>query len=360
MKLRRLINLQIDIVVGRISGFGGVERVIEEWFQEFSTDSGTNLRIVLPIGTEDTKWLEEKKKLLNDISTKNKGILFSISLIYAVNYFLKTDSDILVIENYRLVRIATTIKKIFKKKYQVVSWMHQSLHIKKNMARWLVDADAHLAISSGIKDQLMEVGVPRKKIHIIYNPVEYHVDKVIKAPLSEEIELIYIGRPLLDGQKNLRELFSALKKIQSKKKIKLQMYGVSKYDTDIVNYINELDISKSVELHGWAINPWKNIDTGTALVLTSKYEGLGMVLIEAISRGLPVISSNIQVGPKDIIKDGINGYLYELGNEEQLVEKIIKLNNERNTYREDVLKNSINCFYKSEYFANLKKILSSI
>lgn len=52
--------MQIDIVVGRISGFGGVERVIEEWFQEFNYDDQIKLRLVLPIGTENLNWLKEK------------------------------------------------------------------------------------------------------------------------------------------------------------------------------------------------------------------------------------------------------------------------------------------------------------
>lgn len=99
--------------------------------------------------------------------------------------------------------------------------------------------------------------------------------------------------------------------------------------------------------HGWVEDPWSEINIGDALVLTSKFEGFPMVLLEAISRGLPCISANCPTGPKDIIKSGINGELYKLGD---IADFIIKINNCINTnYNTDEIKNSVSQFYEKSY-----------
>ena len=60
----------------------------------------------------------------------------------------------------------------------------------------------------------------------------------------------------------------------------------------------------------------------TALLLTSRFEGFGLVLVEAISHGIPVISSDCETGPRDIVVEGINGYLYKPGDLKEFVEKV--------------------------------------
>ena len=56
--------------------------------------------------------------------------------------------------------------------------------------------------------------------------------------------------------------------------------------------------------------------------MTSKYEGWGLVITEAMSYGIPVISYDCPFGPKEIIQDGINGFLVNSGDEEILAQKI--------------------------------------
>ena len=65
--------------------------------------------------------------------------------------------------------------------------------------------------------------------------------------------------------------------------------------------------------------------SASMLIMTSLYEGFGNVIIEAMSCGLPVVSYACPCGPKDIITDGVDGFLVPPKDEETLAERICRL-----------------------------------
>ncbi|MGX7233345.1 glycosyltransferase, partial [Enterococcus italicus] len=135
-------------------------------------------------------------------------------------------------------------------------------------------------------------------------------------------------------------------------------YGDGPDREKILNLVEEFKLDEFVFIHGWITNPFEKIVQADYLVLSSKLEGFGMVLVESISRGLMCISSNCKVGPADIIKESINGYLYN--NDSDLLELLIKcINNPRYRNYENV-KQSIESYYTDNYFKNLYKILLEI
>jgi len=72
-------------------------------------------------------------------------------------------------------------------------------------------------------------------------------------------------------------------------------------------------IADRISWLGFKKDPYSEFQEITALLLTSRYEGFGMVLVEANQRGIPVISSDCESGPRDIVIAGVNGYLYREG-----------------------------------------------
>lgn len=76
-------------------------------------------------------------------------------------------------------------------------------------------------------------------------------------------------------------------------------------------------ISERVFFHGWSENPWELVKTCTAFVLSSEYESFGLVLVEALARGIPVISSDCPHGPKEIVNER-NGWRYPVGDVDRL------------------------------------------
>lgn len=103
------------------------------------------------------------------------------------------------------------------------------------------------------------------------------------------------------------------------------IYGDGNQREALQKLIDSNNLQTSVFLKGYEKD--KSIIYGDKafLVLTSKFEGFGMVLIEAMQFGLPIISYDVCYGPKEIIENGINGYLVDDGNITQLAETVEKM-----------------------------------
>ncbi|SKB37023.1 glycosyltransferase family 4 protein [Macellibacteroides fermentans] len=128
--------------------------------------------------------------------------------------------------------------------------------------------------------------------------------------------------------------------VKKHKDWKLCIIGDGEEKQNLITLINTLQINDSVEIKP----PTQNIEleyiNSSIYIMTSRYEGMPMVLIEAMACGLPVVSFACQSGPSDIISNGIDGYLVENRNEEQLIQKLEELIT-NNHLRKEMGKNAI-------------------
>ncbi|WP_283582312.1 glycosyltransferase [Ligilactobacillus hohenheimensis] len=183
-------------------------------------------------------------------------------------------------------------------------------------------ADNHWAISSSIKEQLINRGVSEKQITLVYNAVDEYDGKLNQIQNDDVLRLVYIGRIELDDQKNLRELMDGL--AQYSGKFTIDFYGDAADLSACQQYSEKVGISSCVRWHGWVTNPWDEVLEKihpNALVLTSRYEGLPMTLLEGISRGIPAVVADF-VGYQDVIENGINGLSYSRGNLVMLIKQL--------------------------------------
>lgn len=103
---------------------------------------------------------------------------------------------------------------------------------------------------------------------------------------------------------------------------KLSIYGNGELENELTDSIRNKGLTNSVSLEHPVGNIADKYVESSAYVMSSRFEGFGMVLIEAMACGLPVVSFNCPDGPSDIISDGQDGFLVENANVQQLAEKV--------------------------------------
>lgn len=106
---------------------------------------------------------------------------------------------------------------------------------------------------------------------------------------------------------------------------KWELCGDGPERESLKNAVREADLQDHIIFSGSVTDMDTHYSGAAMYVLTSEMEGLPMVLLEAKSHGLPIVSFDIETGPSDIVRDGVNGYLAESGNTEKMAEKICNL-----------------------------------
>lgn len=194
-------------------------------------------------------------------------------------------------------------------------------------------ADCIIAVSKGIRDDLYKLGVKNKnKISVIYNPVSqegYTPQKIGPKDISNlwkddyPIKLLAVGS--LKKQKNFPNLIKAFSKLPNAKKSisQLTILGDGIEKTEIQKLILDLNLQDQIILRGFQLDPRPWFDSADLFILSSSWEGFGNVLVEAMQSSVPIVSTDCQSGPREILENGKYGVLVEPNNPGALAEGIL-------------------------------------
>jgi len=177
-------------------------------------------------------------------------------------------------------------------------------------------ADDIIAVSQGVADDLAAVArLRRDRIQVIYNPVvlpDLHARAM--APLEhpwfkagEPPVVMAVGR--LSAQKAFDTLISAFAQVRRKQSARLLILGEGEERHTLEAIVKRLGLERDVSLPGFVSNPYPFMVHASAFVLSSRWEGLPTVLIEALFCGVRVISTDCPSGPREILADGQHGAL---------------------------------------------------
>ncbi|WP_157785438.1 glycosyltransferase [Alicyclobacillus hesperidum] len=274
----------------------------------------------------DTSWMSElgnvvySERKAHGLGPRFEGENILVSSILDLQSVLRKlpKPDVIVAMTPSATAIARAAIGVFGSDAPLlISWVHFNLGALPD--RTLIGyADAHLAISTGILNQIRQLD-PAKPVKLTFNPV--HTRNVQPIPRASEPTFVYVGR--LDmAQKRFDVLLQALSRLRHYD-WRLRVVGDVVLDSDdtkvtIETLVKELKLVDRIDWMGWQTSPWAVVESASALVLTSDWEGFPLVMVEALARGIPVISSNCPTGPADIVLPGVNGWLFEPGNVEQL------------------------------------------
>lgn len=264
--------------------------------------------------------LEKTKEILEKIKDTNGDIDIFIDYDWGATRYI----DKLALKN-KVVWIHNSISNLMKKESKI-----------KRFGKRLEKYDCIISICDEMKKEIEEL-YPNVngKVRRIYNPFNFeNINELsqnqddLKAEekiLLEEDYVLAVSR-LDTVQKDYDTLLNAMKKavMQGFSK-KLFIIGDGPNKESIEGLIKELEISENVKLLGRKKNPYVWMKNSSFFVHSSKYEGFGLVIVEAMSLKKAVIVSNCKVGPKEILENGKSGKLYNVGDSDKLTELLLLL-----------------------------------
>jgi glycosyltransferase involved in cell wall biosynthesis len=191
-------------------------------------------------------------------------------------------------------------------------------------------ADAVVAVSAGVAADLASaIGLSPSRISVIYNPV---VGPELLQKSGEEIGncwvdardtpiVLAVGR--LTAQKDYPTLIDAFARVHAQKRARLVILGEGEARGALENQIQSLGLAEHVLLPGFVDNPFPWMRRADVFVLSSRWEGLPGVLIQAMACGTPVVSTDCPSGPAEILANGRWGRLSPVGDVRALASAIL-------------------------------------
>ena len=210
---------------------------------------------------------------------------------------------------------------------QATRYTADSLRLKlpNLIRRWYGSSQAIVAVSKGIAQELYQLtSIPHQRIHVIYNPIDFDrisalAEKKLDHPWFQPGQppvLLATGR--LHEQKDYPTLLRAFKLVRTHRTVRLAILGEGRERARLEEMNRELAIDKDVSLLGFQTNPFAYMSKSAVFVLSSAWEGLANVLIEALACGCRVVSTDCRHGPAEILDNGRYGKLVPVGSPEAL------------------------------------------
>ncbi len=193
-------------------------------------------------------------------------------------------------------------------------------------------ADAVACISQGVADDILAVTkISPERIHRIYNPVLppfTELQQKIEAPVDHpwfrpEAPPVILAVGRLTAAKDYPTLLRAFAQVRQERNANLLILGDGEKRTELESLINELSLTHSVQLPGFVENPYAYMSRCSLFVLSSAWEGLSNVLVEALACGAPIVSTDCKYGPAEILENGRHGVLVPVGDASALAEAML-------------------------------------
>ena len=264
------------------------------------------------------------------------------SFLKLVRYLRRERPDVVVSALTPTNVVALIAKLLFRKEIRVVvrqdNTFTEEFDNGSSKVRWVLRvlkwllprADGIVSVSNGVSDDLRDV-VPAAshKIITIYNPVVWpdHASKAA-APVDhpsycdKDIPVVLsVGR--LMPVKDHATLLRAFAQVVHSRPARLVILGEGPERRNLTEHAERLGITQHFDMPGFCLNPFAYMSKSRVFVLSSRYEGLPTVLIEAMACGTPVVSTDCRSGPREILENGKWGHLVPVGDWHAMAEAIL-------------------------------------
>lgn len=348
---------------------GGTENVILQLCEILNNE--VNKIVVCSGGGVNVQKLEKmgiRHYKIDDI--ENKSIKTMISVFKTLSEIIKTEKINIIHTHHRMAAFYTRIL-IKNKKVRFINTSHNIFYNKKYLTKYAYSKANLVACGNMVKRNLSEYfGLENKDIHVINNAVKEFDNNIVKIPILEELKekgyylVGNIGR--LSKQKGIEYFIKSIPKIKNSCPMsKYIIVGDGEDKVKLQQLVDELNINEDVIFMGYRSDIQNIISQLDIIVLSSLWEGLPLIPIEAFSVGKSIIATNIE-GTSEIVIDNYNGILVPSKNYEMISNKVIELifdkdkleelnKNARKFYENNLNYKKFSDAYKNYYINLLEK-----
>jgi len=213
---------------------------------------------------------------------------------------------------------------------EMSGWMEPKRRRRIRLWRSVLErAEGLIAVSRGVADDFVAATrIERERVRVVYNPI---VDSSLVARAAESADhpwlagggppvILGVGR--LTGQKDFATLVSAFALVRARRPCRLLIIGEGEERERLEALARMLGMQDALDLAGFQPNPLPFMREARLLVLSSRWEGFGNVLVEALYCGTPVVSTDCPHGPREVLADGKYGRLVPVGDPQALADAI--------------------------------------
>jgi len=322
------------IILPTLLPFGGAERLAMTLAQD-QIDRGHKVDLVLMNEPKDVSGdVPEGVRVFNLNAPRLRNALNPLSK------YLKTEQPNVGIAFIWPLTVLSILAKAFgRSKTRIIVSDHNPLSIQYKdwgfvtrmflkLSIWLSYrfADGRICVSEGVANNVSQLaGLPVSHMEVIYNPIALPVSTAKGRAVAEKLwdgwtgpRLLTLGR--CKAQKNHKLLLDAFKIFLENTEAKLMILGTGPLEDQTKAYAVEQGLEASVIMPGHVSSPAEYYECADVFVLSSDYEGFGNVIVEAMSFGLPIASTDCPAGPSEILNKGEYGELATIGNAAELAD----------------------------------------
>lgn len=325
--------MKILYITNGVTGSGGLERVLSLKTSFFVKKYGHNVTILTLNEVSLEPFYQFHKDIKFESIVVSKETLFSYMNTYKTKIqevVSKIQPDVIFVcddglKGFFLPKIIKTPAKWIYERHvsKLIELPEESSFFKKCMVKVkfiLMDYlsnffDCFVVLTDKNKREWLKTN----NIRVIPNPLSFDLGDI--SDLDSK-SVICVGKiSYQKGQDNLIKIWEKIHEVRPDWKLKL-------YGKEDLSYLDTSNLEFGIEFYPPTNNIREKYLESSIYVMPSRFEGFGMVLIEAMSCGLPVISFDCPFGPSDIITDGVDGFLIENGNLDQFYSKLLLLIND--------------------------------
>lgn len=212
------------------------------------------------------------------------------------------------------VRLGTTVSVNLAARGRVQAW------IERRSIRRYRDAAGVIVPSHGAAEDLARTsGLAQDAIHVLPNPVTSpRLHELARFPcphpwMEDPDVPVILGVGSLTPRKDYETLIRAFAEMRRERICRLVILGDGKARSQLEALARELRVERDVLLPGFSDNPYAWISRASVFGHTSRWEGLGIVLVEALALGIPVVATDCPSGPAEVLDHGRHGRLVPVG-----------------------------------------------